>query len=120
MRGLTLIVAEPHARRFHAALAMAAASAATGAPTRVYLHGDTVMLLAPPPRSPDDDRYRAAGQPTLAQMLDEALALDVKLICCQSGLAMAGLAADALYPRIEIGGLVGLFGSLGDDRLVAV
>ena len=74
------------------------------------------MLLAPPPRSPDDDRYRAAGQPTLAQMLDEALALDVKLICCQSGLAMA----DALDPRIEIGGLVGLFGSLGDDRLVAV
>lgn len=120
MRGLTLTVVGADARRFHAALSMAAASAATEAATRVYLHGDAVMLLIPPLRSPDDARHRAAGLPTLEQMLDEALGLGVRLICCQSGLLMTGLVADSLDPRIEIGGLVGLFGSLGDDRLVAV
>ena len=120
MPGLTLIVAGADARRLHAALSMAAASAAAGAATRVYLHGDAVLLLLPPLRAPDDDRHRMSGLPTLAQLLDEALELGVHLICCQSGLAMAGMAADGLDPRIEVGGLVGLFSSLGDDRLVTV
>jgi predicted peroxiredoxin len=120
MRGLTLIVAGADPRRFHAALAMAAASAATGAATRVYLHGDAVLLLVPPLRSPDDDRHRMSGLPTLAQILDEALELGVHMICCQSGLAMADIAADSFDARIETGGLVGLMGALGDDRLVTV
>src|SRR3546814_883822 len=114
------LVAGADSRRFHAALAMAAASAATGAATRVYLHGDAVLLLVPPLRSPDDDRHRMSGLPTLAQMLDEALELGVRLICCQIGLAMAGIAAESLDPRMEAGGLVGLFAMLGDDRLVTV
>jgi predicted peroxiredoxin len=120
MRGLTLIVAGPDPSRFHAALSVAAASAATGAGTRLYLHGDAVALLGSLLVSPDDDRYRAAGLPTLAQMLGEALGLGVGLICCQTGLAMAGLGADALDPQIEVGGLVGLMATLGDDRLVMV
>jgi predicted peroxiredoxin len=120
MRGLTLIVAGPDPRRFHAALSMAAASAATGAATRVYLHGDAVLLLVPPLRSPDDDRHRTSGLPTLAQILDEAFELGVHLICCQSGLAMDGIAAESLDSRIEVGGLVGLLSALGDDRLVTV
>ena len=118
MRGLTLIVAGADPARFHAALSVAAASAAAGAPARLYLHGDAVALLTPPPISTDDGRYEAAGLPTLAQMLEEAFGLGVALICCQSGLALAGLAADTIDARIEVGGLVGLFATLGDDRLV--
>jgi predicted peroxiredoxin len=115
-----LILASDEPIRFHAALSIAAASAAAGATTRLFLHGDAAGLLACPVSSPEDGRYRAAGLPTLAQMLDEALTLGVILICCQSGLALAGLAADALDSRIEVGGLVGLLTALGDDRLVAV
>jgi predicted peroxiredoxin len=119
MRGLTLILAVPEPSRFHAALSVAAASAATGAATRLYLHGDAVALLASPV-SQDDGRYHAAGLPTLALMLGEALGLGVTLICCQTGLALAGLEADAIDPQIEVGGLVGLLATLGDDRLVMV
>lgn len=119
MRGLTLIVAGGDAARFHAALSIAAASAATGALTRLYLHSEAVAL-ASRPRSLDDARHQAAGLPTLAQMLDEALGLGVRLICCQSGLALAGLTVEALDARIEMGGLVGLFAELGDDRLVTL
>ena len=117
MRGLTLIVGGADPARFHAALSVAAASAAAGARTRAYLHGDAVALLAAL-SSPDDNRHRAAGLPTLAEVLDEALALGVVLICCQSGLALSGLPANGLDPRIEVGGLVGLFTALGDDRLL--
>lgn len=120
MPGLTLIVAGADPRRFHAALSIAAASAASGAATRVYLDGDAVLLLVPPIKSPDDDRHRTNGLPTLAQLLDESLDLGVRLICCQSGLAMAGIDAESLDPRMEVGGLVGLLSALGDDRLVAI
>jgi predicted peroxiredoxin len=116
MRGLTMIVAGADPGRLHAALSIAAASAAAGSETRVYFHGAAVALLATP-HSPEDGRHRAAGLPTLAEMLQEALGLGVRLICCQSGLALASLSADDLDPRVEIGGLVGLFGALGDDRL---
>ena len=120
MRGLTLIVASLDARRFHAALSIAAASAAAGAATRLYLQEAAVALLAAPVSSPDDATHRALGLPTLAQMLGEALGLGVNIIACQSGLVMATLSAEALDPRIEVGGLVGLFATLGDDRLVTV
>lgn len=120
MRGLTLIFAGPEPSRFHAALSVAAASAATGAKTRLYLHGDAVALIASSLVSPDDDRHRAAGLPTLAQMLGEALGLGVTLICCQTGLALAGITADALDPQMEVGGLVGLLATLGGDRLVVL
>src|SRR3546814_5237922 len=101
------LVAGADSRRFHAALAMAAASAATGAATRVYLHGDAVLLLVPPLRSPDDDRHRMSGLPTLAQILEESLELGVHIICCQSGLAMDGIAVESLDPRIAVGGQIG-------------
>lgn len=120
MRGLTLILASPDGPRFHAALSIAAAAAAAGAATRLYLQDAAVGLLAPPILSPGDDAHKAAGLPTLAQMLSEAMALGVSIIVCQSGLAMAGLSAEALDKRIEVGGLVGVLATLGDDRLVTI
>jgi predicted peroxiredoxin len=120
VRGLTVIVAVADAPRLHAALSIAAASAASGAATRVYIHGDAVGLLAGPLQAPEDERHCAAGLPMLAELFEEALGLGVRLICCQTGLLLSAIAADRLDPRIEIGGLVGLFAALGDDRLVTV
>ncbi|MCJ8157441.1 DsrE family protein [Sphingomonas sp. LaA6.9] len=120
MPGLTIIVTSADPTRFHAALSIAAASAATSAPTRVYLHADAVALAAPPHDCPDDARYAAGGLPTLAQLIEEVRALSVRLIVCQTGLALASLDAGALGPNIEAGGLVSLLSSLGDDRLVTL
>jgi predicted peroxiredoxin len=119
LRGLTIIVAGADRARFHAALSLGAAQAALGGVARIYLHGPAVALLAQGVLTTDEDAaWIAAGQPTLAGLLDEALAFGVTLIACQTGLAMAGLNALTLDARIETGGLIGLSTTLGDDRLV--
>lgn len=120
MRGLTIIVVSADAVRLHGALSLAAASAAMGSPTRVHLHVEAVALLRAPIATTDDDRYAASGLPTLAQMLDEALGLGVAITACQSGLALAGLAADMLDPRVSVDGPIGVLGSVGEGRLLTV
>ncbi|MFW2829684.1 peroxiredoxin [Sphingomonas sp. ID0503] len=116
MTGLAIIVATADPARFHAALSIAAANAALGGRTRVYLHADAVALAAAP-ASPDDARYEAAGLPTLAQLLADALDLGVTLLACQTGLALSGV---ILPDHIEAGGLVSFLGDLGEDRLLAL
>ncbi len=116
MRGLTIIVAGADAERLHAALSFAAASAATGAATRVHLHARAVGLLGAPMAADAD--HAAHGLPTLAQIVDDALALGVAISVCQSGLALAALTADALDPRLSVDGPVGVLTAAGDDRLL--
>lgn len=120
MPGLTIIVATADAERFHAALSIGVAHAATGAPTRLYLHADAVVLARPPHAAPGDARRAQAGLPKLADLIDDARALDMQLIFCQSGLALADCTAEDLAPGFQAGGLVSLLTSLGEDRLVTL
>lgn len=116
MRGLTILVAVADAERLHAALSFAAAAAASGAPVRLHLHEGAVGLLRSPVEAPGDRARQAAGLPALAQLIEEALALDVAISVCQSGLALAGLELARLDPRIEAAGPVAIMAGLGEDR----
>ena len=116
MRGLTVVVAEPH--RLRIALELAAAQAALGGRARVFCQSEAVAALAPPMRAPHDADFSAAGLPTLAALFEEALGLGVELIACQSGLTLMGVEPDVLDPRIGYAGLVSLMRTLGEDRLV--
>lgn len=107
MRGLKLVILTPDAERFRGALTVAAAHAALGGDAALFLQLDAVALLRPPLAAPQDAAHGAAGLPTLAALLDEALALGVVVTACQSGLALTGLDAAALDPRIHTGGAVG-------------
>jgi predicted peroxiredoxin len=118
MRGLTIIIAGADAARLHAAVSLAAAQAALGQSARIFFHNDAVALLRHPIVGPDDLRHRQAGVPTLAELIDEALALGVALIACQSGLALAGLSPADLPAQVQYGGLVGLLRQAADDRLL--
>lgn len=106
MRGLSIIVATADAERFRAALVSAAALAALGGDARLFLQLDAVALLRAPIVAPADPAHAAAGLPTLAALLDDALALGVTLTACQSGLALCGMDASALPAGIETGGPV--------------
>ncbi|MGJ8537270.1 MAG: DsrE family protein [Parasphingopyxis sp.] len=118
MRGLTVIFTGTDPERFYTALSVAAAHAATGAGTQIFLEGRAVALLAERSPAPGDGDRHANGLPTLAEIREEATHLGVRLIACQGGMALAGLAIDALGPDVEAGGLVGLMTRLGEDRLV--
>lgn len=114
--GLTIVVAGSDAERFHAALAIAAANAALGARSRIYLHAAAAVLADR--ACPAMRGSQADGVPTLGELLDEALAIGVEIIVCQSGLAVAGISAETLTNGIATGGLIELLSSLDGDQLL--
>ena len=120
MRGLTIVVAEAAPARLRTALLLALAQAALGGRARLFCDGPAVALLRTPITAPDDAAQAAAGLPPLAMLVEEALAAEVRILLCQTGLHLAGLAADAFDPRLRFGGMVGLLAALEDDRLVAL
>jgi predicted peroxiredoxin len=117
MPGLTLIVATADPERFHAALSLAAANAALGERSRIFLQGEAAGLLRNA-RSPADAERTRHGVPTVAQLLDEARALGTEIVACQSGLALCGLSAEHLPEGVATAGLVQILSTRGDDQLV--
>lgn len=113
--GLNLLLLTDDAERFRGALMIAMTHQALGGAARLFLQMDAVRLLSPPVVAPRDEAHDRAGFPTLAALLDEALADGVALTACQSGLALAGLAATDLDQRIETGGLASFLAATGDD-----
>jgi predicted peroxiredoxin len=118
MRGLTLIVTRPSG--FRVALELAAANAALGARARVFCQGDAVATLSFPLHDRRDANHASAGLPTLTELLEDAFGLSVEIIACQSGLALIGMTADMLDPRITFGGPVSILQTLEEDRLAVV
>ena len=118
---LLLIVTTGDAERLRGALTVACAEAALGGSVHIFLQLDAVALLSLPIVAPRDADHAAHGLPTLAALIDDGLALGVTMTACQSGLALAGLAADAIDPRIAVGGPVGVLSRHGgEDRLLLV
>lgn len=107
MRDLRIIVATADAERLRGALVLAAAQAALGGQAAIFLQLDAVSLLRQPIAAPEDAAHLAAGLPTLAMLIDEALGLGVIILACQSGLALSDLSAQDLPEGIEVSGPIG-------------
>ena len=119
MPSLNIIVAVAEGRRLYAALEAAMAMAALGRPVRVFLQGEAAALLRDPVSFAGDEARRAAGQPDLAWLVEEAIAMEVALFVCQSGMALVGMAATELVPHVRAGGLVSFLAEVAaDDRLI--
>jgi len=108
---LMLVTADP--ARLRAALALARAEVALGSSARVFIQGEAAALLHAPIAAPQDAAWQAAGEPTLARLLDEALDDGVEISLCQSGLAMAGIDAARLDRRIAMTGPVAFLATAG-------
>ena len=117
MQGLTIIVASADEERFRSALEVAAANAALDRTTRVFLQGAAASLLQRMDAEAKEPQGMM-GAPTLAQLLEEALALGASITICQSGLALAGMRADQLPEGVETGGLVELLASGRNHQLL--
>ena len=74
MPKLNIIVAVAEGRRLYAALETGMAAAALGRPVRIFLQGEAAALLRDPVAFSGDEARRAAGQPDLAWLVEEAIA----------------------------------------------
>lgn len=115
-----LIATTDDAERLRGGLVLACAEAALGGTVRLFLQLDAVVLLASPLSAPRDGVHAAHGLPTLAALLDDALELGVRVIACQSGLALADLTPAQLDSRIEQGGPVGVLAATGVAERVMI
>ncbi|WP_340264887.1 DsrE family protein [Sphingobium mellinum] len=119
MRELRIIVATADAERLRGALVLAAGQAALGGRASLFLQLDAVTLLRTPISTPRDEAHAAAGLPTLAALIEDAVALGVSLLACQSGLALAGITADALPAGVEASGPLSFLQATSDEaRLI--
>jgi predicted peroxiredoxin len=112
---LGIILSGPDRARWRTALGLAAAQAAHGGAVTLFVDLLAVPMLAPGAMT---DEQPPAGVPPLSELLDACLDLGGRIIVCQSGLAAAGLAADALDNRYDYGGMSTFLGELGEGRLV--
>ncbi|WP_313808314.1 DsrE family protein [Sphingobium sp.] len=115
MRELRILVATAEAERLRGVLVMAAAQVALGGQATVFLQLDAVGLLRPPIEAPRDGAHQAAGLPSLAMVIDEALGSGVAILACQSGLALCGMSAEDLPAGVEVGGPIGFLQQTDDD-----
>ncbi|MBH1998135.1 MAG: DsrE family protein [Sphingomonadaceae bacterium] len=115
MRPLRIIATTADAERLRGALVLAAAQAALGGDVAIFLQLDAVALLRAPVGGPRDAAHQAAGLPSLAALIDDALELDVRLIACQSGLALHGMSVADLPGPIDIGGPIGFLQQVDND-----
>ena len=119
MQSLNIIVAVAEGRRLYAALEAGMAAAALGRRVRIFLQGEAAALLRDPISFAGDEAREAAGQPDLAWLVEEAVAMDIALFVCQSGMALVGMAATELVPHVRAAGLVSFMAEVGgEDRLV--
>lgn len=119
-RPLLLIATTADAERLRGALTLACAESAVGGKVRMFLQLDAVGLIAPPMIAPHDEAHAAAGLPRLCELFDDALDLGVAMTVCQSGLALAGLAADALDPRVTVGGPIALLVEMDPETRIVL
>lgn len=117
---LALIIADLGHARLHAGLSLAATAAAAGRTVRVFCHAEGVALVQPGRVWKEDATYRAAGLPTIADLLETALDLGVAVMVCQSGLALINLSAADLPAQVEAGGLPAFLGRARGSQLILV
>ena len=119
MRELRIVVATADAERLRGALVLASAQAALGGAASIFLQLDAVALLRQTAQAPEDAAHLAAGLPSLNQLIIEALALDVTILACQSGMALHDVAASELPDGISISGPIAFLQQTGDEaRLI--
>ncbi len=120
MRDLKVLVTTGDAERLRGSLVLACAQAALGGQASLFFQLDAVGLLKPPISAPQDANHQAAGLPTLATLIDEALNLGVVLTACQSGLTLCQFTADDLPKGVDIGGPVSFLQATDDQARLLV
>jgi peroxiredoxin family protein len=96
--------------RAHYAFVLAAGAAALGRPVVLFATNAGCHALAEDWRAltqaSDDTAVRGTGVAGFAELREAATELGVKLLACEAGLRIAGIAAERLRADVEVAGVV--------------
>ncbi|HKR16183.1 DsrE/DsrF/DrsH-like family protein [Rhizorhapis sp.] len=121
MQPLKIVILTPDPERFRGALTLAAAHAALGGEVAIFCQLEAAALLREPFTAPKDAEHEDKGLPPLAELMDDAAELGVRLVACQSGMELCGMDAKDLPPGAIVGGPVSFLQAVGDgERLLVI
>ena len=109
--------------RAHYALVVATAAAALGRDATLFATNAGCRLLlrdAPLCRDHRESLLAERGVATIAELLEAALALPVRLIACEAGLRAESLPREALLPAAEAAGIATFLEAVGTGQVVTL
>ncbi len=115
-----LLISGGH-ERAHYAFVTASAAAAIGREVVLFAtnHGCAAFCDDAPEFLAADRSMAALGVAALAELRDACLALDVRMIACEAGLRVSGLAA-SLRPGVEVAGVVTFLEAVGPGQIITL
>jgi predicted peroxiredoxin len=119
--GILLISGEHE--RGHYALMLATAAAAIGRPVTLFATNAGCRLLlrdAPLERDAREEKLSRSGVATLAELMEAAQALGIRLIVCEAGLRAESLLENPLAEGVEVAGIVTFLGAVGSGQVISL
>ena len=118
-----LLISGGH-ERAHYAFVMAAGAAATGRRVTLFATNEGCRALARDWSAVEgaerDDWVQAQGVAGLEELRAAAVELGVRLLACDSGLAMASLAQAALLPEVAVAGVPAFLAAVEGGAIVTL
>ena len=118
-----LLIAGGH-ERAHSAFVRSAGAAAGGRRVTLFATNEGCRALrrdwSSLPDAARDERVRAAGVAGLDELRGAAVELGVRLLACDSGLAMAGLDPAGLLAEVEIAGVPSFLLAVGAGPIITL
>lgn len=118
-----LLISGTH-ERAHYAFVLASGAAALGRDVVVFATNQGCAALLEDwsalAESGRDEAVQAAGVAGLAELREAAIELGVRLIACEAGLRMAGLAGEALCPGVQVAGVASFLEAVGCGQMLTL
>ncbi|MGA9867795.1 MAG: DsrE/DsrF/DrsH-like family protein [Acetobacteraceae bacterium] len=119
MAPLGILLISGGAERAHYAFVIAAGAAALGRDVVVFATNEGTRALCAD-IAHLDAQDRPAGVASLAELRAASVDLGVRMIACETGLLMAGIAASALLDGAEIAGVATFLAAVGDGQMLSI
>lgn len=117
-----LLISGGH-ERAHYALMLATAAAAIGRPVTLFATnaGCRLLLKAAPLESDGrEEKLSSSGVATLAELMEAAQALGIRLMACEAGLRAESLVDEPLAGGVEVAGIVTFLGAVGQGQVISL
>lgn len=118
-RPLGILLISGGAERAHYAFVLAAGAAALGRPVVLFATNEGTRALCADIAALDA-ASRPPGVASLAELRAASVELGVRLIACETGLLIAGVAPAALLEDVEVAGVATFLAAVADGQMLTL